>query len=334
VIVYIAERCAQLIPVLVGISLVVFLVMRVIPGDPAIAMLGENADPERLQQIRQSLGLDRPLSVQYLRYVGSAVTGDMGRSVLSNRPVTAELAIRFPATAELAFAGMTVALLVGVPLGIVAATRRGSLVDSTMIGISVIGVSMPVFFLGLLLVWLFGLVLGVLPISGRLSPEILLPIVTQSNLLDALLAGNTEALIDALRHLALPALTLGTIPMASIARMTRSGMLEVLGEDYVRTARAKGLSERRVMARHAIRNAAIPVTALTGLQIGTLLGGAVVTETIFAWPGIGRLLFEGVLNRDYPIVQGTVLVVTTIFALLNLAVDITYAALDPRIRLR
>ncbi len=330
---YIGGRLLQLVPVLVGISLTVFLVMRVIPGDPAVAMMGEQASPARLSELRRTLGLDRPLPLQYLQYVLDAARGDLGRSILSNRPVASELAVRFPATVELAVAAMLVGLLVGVPLGILAATRRGSTADALTMTVSLFGVSMPVFWLGLVFIWIFALTLGWLPVSGRFRADLELPGVTHSYVMDAVLARNGPALLDALRHLVLPAITLGTIPMAGIARMTRSSLLDVLGEDYIRTARAKGLSSVRVIFKHAIRNAAIPVVALIGLQVGTLLGGAIVTETIFSWPGVGRFLLEGVLARDYPVVQGTVLVVTALFALINVIVDVCYVVLDPRVRL-
>jgi peptide/nickel transport system permease protein len=296
-------------------------------------MLGEQASPARLVELRGALGLDRPLPLQYLGYVLDAARGDLGRSILSNRPVASELVTRFPATVELTVAAMLVGLVVGVPLGTLAATRRGSLTDAFTMTISLFGVSMPVFWLGLAFIWVFALTLGWLPVSGRLRADLELPGVTHSYVVDAVLAGNGQALLDALRHLVLPAITLGTIPMAGIARMTRSSLLDVLGEDYVRTARAKGLATTRVILKHAIRNAAIPVVALIGLQVGTLLGGAIVTETIFSWPGVGRFLLEGVLARDYPVVQGTVLVVTALFALVNVAVDVCYVLLDPRVRL-
>jgi peptide/nickel transport system permease protein len=330
---YIGGRLLQLVPVLVGVSLTVFVVIRVIPGDPAVAMLGEQASPARLLELRRTFGLDRPLPLQYLGYVLDAARGDLGRSILSNRPVASELAVRFPATVELGVAAMLVGLLVGVPLGTLAATRRGSLTDAVTMTVSLFGVSMPVFWLGLVFIWIFALTLGWLPVSGRLRADLELPSVTRSYVMDAVLAGNGAAFLDALRHLVLPAITLGTIPMAGIARMTRSSLLDVLGEDYIRTARAKGLSSGRVIFKHAIRNAAIPVVALIGLQVGTLLGGAIVTETIFSWPGVGRFLLEGVLARDYPVVQGTGLVVTALFALINVVVDVCYVLLDPRVRL-
>ena len=331
---YIVERLLNLIPVLIGISIAVFLVMRVVPGDPAIAMLGEQADPERLAEVRRTLGLDQPLLIQYFRYMGSALTGDLGRSALTNVPVTRELITRFPATVELTFASIAIGLIVGLPAGVLAAMRRGSTLDALTMSVSLVGVSMPIFWLGLVLIWIFALVFGLLPVSGRLSSSIRLESITHSTIIDALLAGNFLALRDALQHLILPAVTLATIPAASIARMTRSSMLEVLGEDYLRTARAKGLPEFAIILRHALRNAAIPVITLLGLQVGILLGGAVVTETIFSWPGVGRFVLDGVLGRDYAVVQGSVLVITVLYALINLAVDVSYALFDPRIRLR
>jgi peptide/nickel transport system permease protein len=331
---YIVERLINLIPVLIGISVAVFLVMRVVPGDPAIAMLGEQADPERLAEVRKTLGLDQPLLVQYFRYMGHALVGNLGRSALTNVPVTQELITRFPATVELTFASIAIGLLVGLPAGVLAAMRRGSTLDALTMSVSLVGVSMPIFWLGLVLIWIFALTFGWLPVSGRLSSSIRLESITHSTIIDSLLAGNFLALRDALRHLVLPAVTLATIPAASIARMTRSSMLEVLGEDYLRTARAKGLPEFAIIIRHALRNAAIPVITLLGLQVGILLGGAVVTETIFSWPGVGRFVLDGVLGRDYAVVQGAVLVITVLYALVNLAVDVSYAMFDPRIRVR
>jgi len=330
---YVAGRLLQLIPVLLGISFTVFLVMRIIPGDPAIAMLGDQASPARLEDLRVQLGLRDPYPAQFAGYLGGALRGDLGRSILTNRPVTYELAARFPATLELGLAALLVGVAIGIPLGVLAATRRGTIVDAATMGVSLFGVSMPVFWLGLVFIYLFAVTLGWFPVSGRVSADVFVPPVTQAMLVDALLARDGRAFADALRHLVLPALTLGTIPMAAVARMTRSSLLDVIGEDYVRTARAKGLAPAHVLRKHAFRNAAIPVLAILGLQIGALLGGAIVTETIYSWPGVGRFLLEGVLGRDYPVVQGTVLFVTTLFALINVGVDLLYVVLDPRIRL-
>jgi peptide/nickel transport system permease protein len=330
---YVAGRLLQLVPVLLGISFTVFLVMRVIPGDPAIAMLGDQASPSRLEELRVQLGLRDPYPAQFLGFVSGARRGELGRSILTNRPVTYELAARFPATLELGLAALAVGVAAGIPLGVIAATRRGSFADAATMGLSLFGVSMPVFWLGLVFIYFFAVTLGWFPVSGRLAATTFIPAVTNAVLADALIARDGHAFWDAVRHLALPALALGTIPMAQVARMTRSSLLDVLGEDYVRTARAKGLAPARVLRKHAIRNAAIPITAVLGLQVGTLLGGAIVTETIFSWPGVGRFLLEGVLARDYPVVQGTVLFVTTLFALINVGVDLLYVVLDPRIRL-
>ncbi|MCS7173241.1 MAG: ABC transporter permease [Armatimonadetes bacterium] len=301
---YVLKRLLLAFPVLLGVSVVVFATLRLIPGDPAQIMAGQAATQEVVEEIRRSLGLDQPLPVQYLYFLRNILRGDLGRSLFSGAPVVEELGQRFPRTVRLAMASMALAALIGIPAGIVAATRRLSWVDTLVMVLALAGVSMPVFWLGLNLILVFSVRLGWLPAFGH----------------------------ETWRHLVLPSLTLGTASAAVIARMTRSSMLEVLGQDYIRTARAKGLLERAVVYRHALRNALIPVVTILGLQLGTLLSGAVLTETVFAWPGIGRLLVEAVLARDYPVVQGTVLLIATTFVVLNLLVDILYALLDPRIR--
>jgi ABC-type dipeptide/oligopeptide/nickel transport system permease component len=286
------------------VSVVVFVAIRLIPGDPAQLMAGQAATQEVVQQIRQSLGLDQPLPVQYLYFLRNVVRGDLGRSLFNGAPVVEELAQRFPRTVRLALASMAVASLIGIPAGILAATRRSTWVDTAVMLVALAGVSVPVFWLGLNLILLFSVRLQWLPSFGY----------------------------ETWRHLVLPSLTLGAASTAVVARMTRSAMLEVLGQDYVRTARAKGLAERVVVSRHALRNALIPVVTVLGLQLGTLLSGAVLTETVFAWPGIGRLLVEAVLARDYPIIQGATLLIAATFVVLNVAVDVLYGLLDPRIR--
>jgi len=337
---YILKRGLTIIPVLIGISMLVFAFVRLIPGDPATVMLGERATPEAVARVRAQLGLDKPLYEQYLIYVGKALRGDLGTSILRGDPVAQDILRRFAATVELAFAAILVALMVGMPAGIISATRRNSWFDNLSRIVALTGVSMPIFWLGLMLSWLFGVELRILPTGGRIDPLLELPppvilgheIRTNSYIMDSILSMNGRALIDTLRHLILPAIALGTIPMAVIARMTRSSMLEVLSQDYIRTAHAKGLHQRLVVIRHALKNALLPVITVVGLQVGFLLSGAILTETIFSWPGVGSWLYESIGARDYPIVQGMTLFIATIFVVVNLAVDILYAAVDPRIR--
>lgn len=355
---YIIRRVLLLIPVLLGVSVVVFAMLRLIPGDPAEVMMGEHATDEALAASRERMGLDQPIPVQYLRYMRDLVRLDLGRSLMTNRPVTEEIAQRFPATLELTLGAMAFATLFGVAAGIIAAYKHNSIFDVVTMFVALIGVSIPIFWLGLMLAYLFAFKLPWLPPSGRLTVGIeLLPLVQAWGLeanpaeagvgravrglldflsgfyvLDALLTGNWKALGDAARHLILPSVALGSIPMAIIARMTRSSLLDVLGEDYVRTARAKGLRERAVLSRHALRNALLPIVTVIGLQLGFLLGGAILTETIFSWPGLGRLVVNRILARDYPAVQGSVIAIALTFVMVNLIVDISYAYLDPRIR--
>jgi peptide/nickel transport system permease protein len=333
---YVLRRLLGLVPVLFGITLLVFTFLQLIPGDPAQAILGERGTPEQLEALREKLGLNRPLYVQYLTFVKNVLTGDLGTSAVSTIPVTEELKRRWPATFELALSATLVAVALGIPVGILAAVRKNSLLDTLSMSLSLVGVSMPVFWLGLLLVYLFAVNLHWLPTGGRLSTDLSIDFrpLTGFLLLDSLLQAKAAVFADALRHLVLPALTLGTIPLAILTRITRSAMLEVLSQDYVRTARAKGLSERAVILKHALKNALLPVVTIIGLQFGTLLGGAILTETIFSWPGIGSYIYEGILNRDYPVVQAGVLVVATVFVLVNLLVDLSYALLDPRIQYR
>ncbi len=354
---YIIQRLLLLFFVLLGISIVTFTMMHLIPGDPADVMLGEHATDEKVARFRKAYGLDDPIPIQYLRYVSKIARGDLGRSVRTNFLVTEELAQRLPATVELTLGAMFVACLIGIPAGIVAAYHHNSFFDlTTMVG-ALMGVSMPVFWLGLILMYLFGFKLQWLPPSMRLTVGVELKTIAEayhlketltgptgakiiaftdflSNfyILDALIIRNLTALIDVLKHLVLPSLALGTIPMAYIARMTRSSLLEVLGQDYIRTARAKGLQEQVVILVHALKNAFLPVITVIGLLLGGLLGGAILTETIFSWPGMGRLVVDRVLARDYPAVQGGVLLIAFMFVLINLLVDISYAYLDPRIR--
>jgi peptide/nickel transport system permease protein len=336
---HIARRITLLLPTLLGISLATFVMLRLIPGDPAQIMLGEHATAEQIARFRAYRGLDQPLPVQYLRYAESLVRGDWGRSIKTNVPVTAELAQRLPATIELGLAAMAIACAVGIPAGVLAARRRGSPVDLLASGGTLVGVSMPLFWLGLLLSYLFGYRLGWLPPSGRLTVGIEMQPSGEASfffsnfyILNSILTANATALADALKHLVLPALTLSTVPLATIVRMTRSCLLDALAEDYVRTARAKGLPERAVLLSHAMGNALPPVLTVIGLQLGSLFSGAILTETIFSWPGMGQFIVDRVLARDYPAVQGVVVVAALLFVLINLAADVCYAYLDPRIR--
>ncbi len=329
---YIAQRLLMLIPVLVGISIITFVMIRLIPGDPARIMAGERATEEQVQRVREMWGLDKPLHEQYIIYMRNLLHGNLGRSLKRNEAVTQELRWALPTTIELALAAMFVAVLFGIPAGIIAAYKQNSWWDLVVMVGSMVGISMPVFWLGLLLIYVFALKLGWMPPSGRLSVDVQITPITGMYTVDALLTGNWRGFLDALQHLVMPAVAVGTIPMAVIARMTRSSLLEVLRQDYIRTARAKGLAERTVIFRHALKNAFLPVVTIIGLQLGTLLVGAILTETIFALPGMGRLIVDRILSRDYPVVQGAVLVFAATFVFINLVVDISYAYLDPRIR--
>lgn len=329
---YVARRLAQLVPVLIGISVLLFLGLHLVPGDVAQLLLGDKGTPEDLARLRHELGLDKPVWVQYTIFAGNAVQGDFGISLRTRRPALDEVWDALPMTVELSAAALLVSVLLGIPLGMLAARYQYSALDNlSMIGAS-IGVSMPVFWTGLLLMMVFGGHFHWFPIGGILNESVALKRVTGIHVLDGILTRNWAATWSALRHLVLPAIALGSIPMAIITRMTRSTMLEVLHTDYVRTARAKGLNERVVVMRHALRNALIPVVTVVGLQLGLLLSGAVLTETIFALPGLGRLVVTSLLARDYSVVQAAVLVTATGFVLINLIVDLLYAYLDPRIK--
>ena len=329
---YIVQRTLTVVPVLLGVSILVFSFIHLIPGDPAVTMLGERATPEKVAEVRQRLGLDRPLHEQYLIYLGRVLHGDFGVSIVRGDPVLSDLLRRFPATVELSVAAIALALALGIPIGIVSAVRRNSVLDSLSRVGALTGVSMPIFWLGLMLAWLFGVWLRWLPTGFRLEPGTPFEPWTNFVLLDALLQRNTTVFLDALRHLVLPALALATIPLAVIARMTRASLLEVLSREYIRTAEAKGLSLVTVILRHALRNALLPVLTVVGLQVGHLLAGAILTETIFSWPGIGLWVYESIGSRDYAIVQGASLFIAAIFVLVNLVTDLLYAAVDPRIK--
>lgn len=329
---YIIRRLFEAIPVVIGVSVLVFLLIHLIPGDPAIALLGERASEENVAAIRERLGLNRSLPEQYFIWIGNIAQGDLGNTVRGNIPVANEIRSRFPATMELSLVALTFATALGVPMGIFSAIRRNSWFDTaTMLG-ALFGVSIPIFVLGLLLIFFVGVELGWLPFVSRLDAGIQLERITGLHVVDSILTGNWRALGNALKHLILPAITLMTIPLAVIARITRSAMLEVLNQDYIRTARAKGLREHTVIRLHALRNALLPVVTIIGLQLGALLSGAVLTETIFSWPGIGKWLFDSIVARDYPIIQSVTLLIALIYVMVNLVVDVLYTVVDPRVR--
>ncbi|MEW6752434.1 MAG: ABC transporter permease [Candidatus Latescibacterota bacterium] len=329
---FVARRLLQLVPTLAGICVLVFLMLYLVPGDPAQVMLGERASARTLEALRTEMGLDQPIHVQFYRFFAALARGDLGRSMRTGELVTVEIRQRFPATCELTVASMLLASVGGVAAGLLAAMRRGRAADYASMLLATAGISVPIFWLGLMLILLGGVFVPLFPISGRLSPQVWVEPITHFYTADALLQGDLRALGDVLWHLALPALTLSTVPMAVIARMTRASLLEVLGQDYIRTARAKGLGQRAVVLRHAVKNAFIPTLTVMALEFGYLLGGAVLTETIFAWPGVGRWLFLAVQARDFRAVQGGVLLLAVVFVLVNLAADVLYAWLDPRIR--
>ncbi len=326
------RRILQIIPVLLGVSIIVFFMVRAIPGDPAQIILGQTATQEQVQQLRVQMGLDKPVIVQYGLFLQDAATGDLGKSIVTGRPVTTELLVRFPATLELTAFAMIIAVVVGVPVGVISAVKQYSILDKITSVFALAGISMPIFWLAMILVVIFTVNLGLLPFPGRLSGGTSVTALTGLVLVDSLLTGNFAGFWDGLKHLILPAAALGTIPMAIVMRMTRSSMLEVMGEDYVRTARAKGVVPWRVVFKHALRNAMLPTVTVIGLQVGILMGGAIITETIFSWPGVGQIAYESVNRRDYAMIQGVVLYGATLFVLVNLLVDVLYAVLDPRVR--
>jgi peptide/nickel transport system permease protein len=329
---YILRRLLAAIPVLFGLSIVLFAFIHMLPGDPAEALLGERATPELEAQIRAQLGLDRPLYEQYLGYLAQLLQGDLGKSLINNRPVLSEFMLRFPGTVELTLAALLLAVGLGIPLGRLGARYVQRWPDGLVTVVSLLGISIPIFVLGLTLQYFLSVQFRLLPASGRLDPRLGIEPVTNFMLIDTLLAGRPDAFGDALRHLILPAIALGSIPLAIITRITRAAVLDVNNEDYVRTARAKGLSERRVDSRHIMRNAWLPVTTVIGLQVGGLLAGAVITETVFSWSGVGRWVVEAIQDHDYFVVQSSILIFALIFLVVNLVVDIGYAFLNPRIR--
>ena len=334
---FLADRLVRLVLVLIAITIVSFLFMHAIPGDPVALRLGDHASPAEVTHLRSSLGLDKPWFVQLGLYLGAVAHGDLGQSVFDSQPVAQKLGQYFPATMELTLSAMLFAMIVGIPAGVLAAVRHRSALDALTMSAVLLGVSIPVFWLGWMLVYALAVLpghygLNLFPISGRISVQYYIPARTHVVVIDALLAGNVRAALDGLWHLILPAVTLGTIPLAIVAKITRSGMLDVLSSDYIRTARAKGLDERAVVVRHALRNALIPIITVLGLQTGLLLGGAVLTESIFAWPGVGRLAFDAISNRDMPLINGCMLLFATAFVVVNAVVDLLYAAANPRIR--
>ncbi|MBD9664549.1 dipeptide transport system permease protein [Variovorax paradoxus] len=330
---FLLTRVSLLVPTFIGMTLLAFFLIRLVPGDPIETMAGERGiDPERHAQLRAAYGFDKPVIVQYGIYIGRVLHGDLGKSLITQESVASEFLALFPATVELAACAIVFALLLGLPAGILAAVRRNSIFDHGVMATSLTGYSMPIFWWGLLLILFFSVQLGWTPVSGRISVQYFVEPETGFLLIDALRAGEPDAFWSALHHLILPAIVLGTVPLAVIARMTRSAMLEVLGEDYIRTARAKGLSRFRVVGLHALRNALIPVVTVIGLQVGVLFTGAILTETIFSWPGVGKWLIEAIGRRDYPVLQGGMLLLGGIVMLVNLLVDVTYGVINPRIR--
>jgi peptide/nickel transport system permease protein len=331
--VLVTKRILIAIPTLLALTLAVFLIVKAIPGDPALMLLGERATPESLHQMREELGLNDPIHVQYLRFMKNMlIEGDLGRSINSSEPISEILASKFPATMELAFFAMLFAIFVGIPSGLIAAIWSGTVIDFSSMSVAILGVSMPVFWLAMVLTWVFGLELGWMPISQRVSIDYYYDPVTGFLLFDAMVAGDWGMFWDGLHHLVLPAIALGTIPMAFLARITRASMLEVINQDYVRTAKAKGVAMYVVYLKHALKNAFIPVLTVLGLQFGLLLSGAIITETVFSWPGMGSWLLESVNARDYPALEAGILLTASSFVAVNLVVDLLYRSFDPRVR--
>ena len=329
---FLLRRLALLVPTFIGITIAAFAFIRLLPGDPITVMAGEKGvSPERHEELMKQLGFDRPLYEQYVNYLVNAVQGDLGNSLATKKPVIEEFLTLFPATLELSLAATILAILLGIPAGIIAAVKRGTVFDHSVMGAALVGYSMPIFWWGLLLIIFFSGFLQWTPVSGRISLMYFFPSVTGLMLVDSLLSGQKGAFASALSHLILPTIVLGTIPLAVIARQTRSAMLEVLSEDYIRTARAKGLPPWRSIGLHALRNALIPVITTIGLQVGILLAGAILTETIFSWPGIGKWMVDSIFRRDYPAVQGGLLLIATLVMVVNLIVDLLYGLINPRI---
>jgi ABC-type dipeptide/oligopeptide/nickel transport system permease component len=331
---YIVKRFLYLIPALISLTILVFLILHLTPGDPAMAMLGEHASKETIEKVRKDLGLDKPLYVQYIIFLKKLLKGDLGNSIKSDRPVLTEFMERFPATVELAVVSMIFAVIFGIAAGVISATYRYSIFDYFTMGISVAGLSIPVFWFGLILIYFFAVKLQILPVSGRLSYEYYINNVTGLYLVDSLIAKDYEAFFDALKHIVMPSFVLASIPVSIIARITRSSMINVLMEEYIKTAYAKGCSTVRVVVIHALKNAMIPVITVIGLMLGSLFAGAILTETTFSWPGIGKWIVNAVYQRDFPVIQGATIIIAKMFILLNLMVDIIYTFLNPRITFR
>ena len=331
---FLLRRLALTVPTFLALMFVTFMMIRLVPGDPIEVRRGERGiSPERLAELRHEMGLDQPVWKQFLDYVWGLLHGDFGVSIITKNPVLHEFFHLFPATVELSICALLFATLIGIPAGVIAASRRGGPYDQTLMGIALTGYSMPIFWWGLILILIMSNTLGLTPVSGRVDlVKYYYPQVTGLMLIDSLISGQKGAFLDALRHLILPTIVLGTVPLAIIARMTRSSMLEVLEEDYVRTARAKGLPPYRVIGIHALRNALIPVVTVIGLSVGSLLAGAVLTETIFSWPGVGKWLIESIGRRDYPALQGGIMLISSFVIVVNLIVDLTYGLINPRIR--
>lgn len=330
---FLLGRLLVLVPTFIGVTIVAFAFIRLLPGDPIMLLSGERVmDPARYEEMVKRFGYDQPYIIQYFNYLTGILQGDFGTSISTKDSVLSQFMQLFPATLELAFCAIIFAVVIGIPAGVIAAIKRGTLWDQAIMGTALIGFSMPIFWWGLLLIIFFSATLGWTPVSGRISLMYYFPQVTGFMLIDSLLSGQPGAFKSALSHLILPTIVLGTIPLAVIARQTRSAMLEVLSEDYVRTARAKGLSSFRVVGIHALRNAMIPVITTIGLQVGVLLAGAILTETIFSWPGIGKWMVDSVFRRDYPVIQGGLLIIAMLIMLVNLIVDLLYGLINPRIR--
>ena len=329
---FILRRLVSVLPTMFGVSVLIFLMIQLIPGDPALLILGERATESSLKAVRINMGLDKPIHVQYGKFMYKLVQGDLGDSFRSNEAVTKEIAVFLPATIELSLVAIIIASFVGMVAGVISATKQYSIFDYSSMVFSIMGISMPIFWLGLIFILIFSVHLGWLPISGRLSANVEVQLVTGFVLIDSLITKNWAAFRDGFWHILLPGFTLSTIPMALVARITRSSMLEVLRQDYIRTANAKGLSPLVVHYKHALRNALIPIVTVIGLSFGILMGGAVLTETVFAWPGMGLWILNGVYSRDYNVVQGGVLLIAFIFILVNTVVDILYEWINPRIR--
>ena len=329
---FVVRRLLLLVPILIGLSILVFLWIRALPGGPAEALLGERATPETIEAIERQYGLDKPLPVQYWSYVKTVSRGDFGDSTVSRQPVVEEFRQKFPATVELAVAAMLFSLVLGIPLGFIAAKKYGSILDHASLVASLIGISIPVFFLAIILKYIFAVKLGWLPTVGRITVTLDAEHPTGFYVLDAIITLDWEVFVDVLKHLVLPAIALGSIPLAVVTRITRAAVLDVQNEDYVRTARAKGVAPAAVDRRHIFRNALLPISTIIGLQTGLLLSGAVLTETVFAWPGIGTWLVDAIDARNFPVIQAGVLFISIVFVLVNLLVDISYALINPRIR--